>query len=293
MPESVAFANQVHDANMIQVLDYFKLLVKQEAEIPLFEAAAAIAQHASPTVDLEAVQNEVDALARRVRRRIPADATPIRRLQILNHFFYQEIGFGGNFNHYHDADNSYLHRVLQTRRGIPISLAVVYMELGRQIGLDLKGISFPGHFLMKLSVQPGDVVIDPMNGASLSLEELEERLTPLFERSPNPSRIPVATYLQAAQPREILARMLRNLRYIFEENQQWQKMLEIQQRLVLLFPGDAIEIRNRGQAYAYLNCPQAALADFEHYVDRKPDAADADAIRRQLPGLRSAARRLS
>jgi regulator of sirC expression with transglutaminase-like and TPR domain len=276
---------------MIQVIDYFKLLVQQEDAIPQFEAAAAIAQHAHPSVDLVAVQNEVDALATRVRRRIPSDAAPIRRLQMLNHFFYQEIGFGGNFNYYHDADNSYLHRVLATRRGIPISLAVLYIEIGQQIGLDLKGISFPGHFLMKLSVPPGDIILDPINGASLSLEELEERLTPLFERASDRSKVPVATYLQAAHPREILARMLRNLRFIFEENQQWQKMLEVQQRLVLLLPGDAIEVRNRGQAYLHLNCPQAALADFEHYVSRRPDAADADAIRRQLPALRDAARK--
>lgn len=278
---------------MIQALDYFGLLVQQDDAIPLFEAAAAIAQHADPTVDPTTVQNEVDALAVRIRRRIPSDAPPIRRLQLLNHFFYQEIGFGGNFNHYHDADNSYLHRVLATRRGIPISIAVIYMEIGRQIGLDMQGISFPGHFLMKLSVSPGDIILDPLNGASLSLEELEERLAPLFERSSDPSRIPVATYLQAAHPREILARMLRNLRFIFEENQQWQKMLEVQQRLVLLLPGDAVEVRNRGQAYAQLNCPQAALADLEYYVNRRPDAADAESIRKQLPTLRTAARRLN
>lgn len=278
---------------MIPALDYFALLVQQDDAIPLFEAATAIAQHAYPDVDLVAVQNEVDALASRLRRRIPTDAVPIRRLQMLNHFFYQEIGFGGNFNHYHDADNSYLHRVIASRRGIPISLAVIYIELAQQIGLDMKGVSFPGHFLMKLSVTPGDIVLDPLNGASLSLEELEERLAPLFERAHDPSRIPVSTYLQAAHPREILARMLRNLRFIFEENQQWQKLLEVQERLVLLLPGDAIEVRNRGQAYAQLNCPQAALADLEHYVNRRPDAADADAIRRQLPALRDAARRLN
>lgn len=284
---------------MIQALDYFALLVKPadplqgEGSIPLFEAAAAVAQHAYPSLDLMAVQDEVDTLAKRIRNRLPDSAPPIRRLQLLNHFFFQEIGFAGNFNHYHDPDNSYLHRVLATRRGIPISLAVLYIEIGRQIGLNLKGISFPGHFLMKMSVDSGDIILDPVNGASLSLEELEERLAPLFERSADPSRIPVAAYLQAAHPRDILARMLRNLKFIFEENQQWQKMLDVQQRLVLLLPDDVIEVRNRGQAYVHLNRPQAALEDLETYVNRRPDAADADAIRRQLPALREASRRLS
>jgi regulator of sirC expression with transglutaminase-like and TPR domain len=217
----------------------------------------------------------------------------VQKLRMLNHFFYHELGFAGNVNDYYDPDNSYLHRVISTRRGIPISLAVVYMELAQQIGLNVKGISFPGHFLMKLSVQSGDIVLDPFNGVSLSREELEERLEPYFEQQGYPAEIPLGAYLQAAAPRDILVRMLRNLKALFVEHMRWQRVLGVQQRLVILLPDDVTERRDRGLAYANLECPQAALRDLEAYLAERPHASDADMIRCRLPELREACKRLN
>ncbi|WP_019140371.1 SirB1 family protein [Noviherbaspirillum massiliense] len=278
----------------IKALDYFASLVQQDDSIPLFEAALAIAQDADPQLDLAATQAEVDILAARLRRRLAADASSVQKLRLLNHFFYNELGFAGNVNDYYDPDNSYLHRVLSTRRGIPISLAVLYMELGQQIGLNIKGISFPGHFLMKLSIQAGDIVIDPFNGASLSREELEERLEPYFEQQHYAGGdIPLGTYLQSARPREILARMLRNLKALFVEHMLWQRLLGVQQRLVILLPNEITERRDRGLAYANLECPQAALLDLEAYLAERPYASDAELLRSKLPELREACKRLN
>jgi len=277
---------------VIQTLDYFATLVRQDDCIPLFEAALAIAQDADPQLDLVATQEEVDALAARLQRRLAADASSVQKLRLLNYFFYQELGFAGNVNDYYDPDNSYLHRVLTTRRGIPISLAVLYMELAQQIGLAVRGISFPGHFLMKLSVQSGDIVLDPFNGASLSREELEERLEPYFEQQHYPGAIPLSYYLHAAHPREILVRMLRNLKTLFVERAQWQRVLHVQQRLVILLPDEVAERRDRGLAYANLECPQAALQDLEAYLAERPHAADAAMLRDKLPELRAASRRM-
>lgn len=274
-------------------LDYFASLVQQDESIPLFEAALAIAQDSDPGLDLTAQQIEVDMLAAKLQRRLPADASHVQKLRMLNHFFYHELGFAGNLNDYYDPDNSYLHHVITTRRGIPISLAVVYMELGQQIGLDIKGISFPGHFLMKLSVQSGDIILDPFNGTSLSREELEERLEPYFMHQHYHADMSLATYLQDAHPREILARMLRNLKALFSEHPQWQRVLEVQQRLVILLPGEITERRDRGLAYAHLECPQAALQDLEAYLAERPYAADAEAIRSKLADLRDACKRLN
>ena len=163
---------------MIKPLDYFAALVQQDDAIPLFEAALSIAQDEDPALDLTACMVELDKLAIQLKRRLPSDVGQIPKLRLLNQFFYQELGFAGNVNDYYDPNNSYLHKVLLSRRGIPISLAVIYMELAQQVGLNVRGISFPGHFLMKLSVKNGDIVLDPFNGASLSREELEERLEP-------------------------------------------------------------------------------------------------------------------
>jgi regulator of sirC expression with transglutaminase-like and TPR domain len=278
---------------MISSLDYFASLVQQDDCIPLFEAALAIAQDSNPQLDLGAPQAEIDILAARLQRRLPSDASSIQKLRMLNHFFYRELGFAGNVNDYYTPDNSYLHRVISTRRGIPISLAVVYMELAQQIGLNVKGISFPGHFLMKLSVQSGDIILDPFNGASLSREDLEERLESFLEQQDYPAGAALAAYLQEAPPRGILVRMLRNLKALFQERQQWDRLLGVQERMVILLPTEISERRDRGLAYANMECPQAALQDLEDYLAERPYAADADVLRDKLPELRDAIKRLN
>lgn len=278
---------------MINSLDYFTSLVQQDDCIPLFEAALAIAQGSNPQLDMGAPQSEIDILAARLLRRLPSDASSIQKLRMLNHFFYRELGFAGNINDYYTPDNSYLHRVISTRRGIPISLAVVYMELAEQIGLNIKGVSFPGHFLMKLSVQSGDIILDPFNGASLSREDLEERLGSFLEQQEYPAEAMLAAYLQEAQPREILVRMLRNLKALFQERHQWEHLLSVQERMVILLPDEIIERRDRGLAYANMECPQAALQDLEDYLSERPYAADAAALRDKLPELRDAIKRLN
>jgi len=278
---------------VIQPLEYFTALVRQDDSIPLFEAALSIAQDADPDLDLAATLAEVDKLAARLQRRLAPDASGVQKLRLLNHFFYRELGFAGNINDYYNPDNSYLHRVLHTRRGIPISLAVLYMELGQQIGLNVKGISFPGHFLMKMSVQSGDIVLDPFNGASLSREDLEVRLEPYLEQQTYAGTIPLAYYLHPAHPREILVRMLRNLKALYVENAQWQHFLDVQQRLMILLPDEITERRDRGLAYANLECPQAALEDLEAYLSERPYAEDAAQLREKLPELRDACRRLN
>lgn len=272
-------------------LEYFASLVRQDDSIPLFESALALGQDVYPDLDFYACQIEMDTLALKLKQRLSSDASHIQKLRMLNHFFFQELAFAGNINNYYDPDNSYIHRVITSRRGIPISLAVVYMELGQQIGLNMKGISFPGHFLMKLSVQSGDIVLDPMNGASLSREELEERLEPYLEQQEYGDELPLAAYLRAAHPREILTRMLRNLKAIFVDGHQWQRVLDVQERLVILLPDEITERRDRGLAYANLAEPQAALDDIEAYLALRPDAEDADTMRQKLPELRHASRR--
>lgn len=278
---------------MINALDYFASLVQQDDSIPLFEAALAIAQDVDLQLDLTAIQADMDRFAIKLQQRLAPDASSVQKLRMLNHYFYHELGFAGNINNYYDPDNSYLHRVISTRRGIPISLAVLYMELAQQIGLNVKGISFPGHFLMKLSVQSGEIVLDPFNGMSLSREDLEERLEPYFEQQGYPANIALASYLHAAHPRDILVRMLRNLKALFIEHLRWQRLLGVQQRLMILLPDEITERRDRGLAYANLECPKAALDDIEAYLAERPHAADAESLRDRLPQLRDASRRLS
>ncbi len=260
-------------------LDYFGALVDSDRDFALFEAAVCLGQDAYPYLDVQAVLGEVDLLQARVLKRLPADAGPVQKLRILNQFFYGDLGFGGNLNDYYDPDNSYVHRVLATRRGIPVALAVLWMEMAQGLGLAARGVGFPGHFLIKINLPMGQVVIDPLNGQSLSREELAERLEP-YRRSGQHEAMdaPLGLFLQTAASRDIVARMLRNLKEIFQSRNDWQNLLAVQERLIVLLPDSWIEYRDRGLAHAELGHTEQALADLECYLVHADDSVDSDAV---------------
>lgn len=271
-------------------LEYFATLVAEDTQLPLLEAAITIAQDDQPELDPQAVMGEIDALGARLKRRLPGDASPLQRLRALNRFFFAELGFAGNLNDYYDPRNSFLHEVLASRRGIPISLALLYCELAGQLGLSAHGVSFPGHFLVKLRMPKGEVVIDPFNGRSLSREDLDERLAPYRKQQglEGDFEVPLGLFLQAAPARDVLARMLRNLKEIHRTAEDWTRLLAVQQRLVVLLPGSAEELRDRGLTLAELGGDMAAAADLDAYVLRRPDAADAAALAERARELRRA-----
>ncbi len=269
-------------------LQYFAALVAEDPGFALLEAAISVAQDEYPQLDPQGVMAQVDALADRLKRRIPADAAVLQKLRLLNHFFFQDLGFSGNVNNYYDPRNSYLHEVLNTRRGIPITLALLYIELASQIGLTARGISFPGHFLVKLRASKGEVVIDPMSGQSLSREELEERLMPYRRERGLTGEfdVPLGLFLQAAAPRDVIARLLRNLKEIHRSAEDLPRLLAVCERLVVLLPQAWEERRDRGLVLAELGRDPAAAADLAAYLKHTPDAADAAALRARLSRLR-------
>ena len=226
------------------------------------------------------------------KRRIPADAVVLQKLRFLNRYFFQDLGFAGNVNNYYDPRNSYLHEVLNTRRGIPITLALLYIELATQIGLSARGISFPGHFLVKLRATKGEVVIDPVSGHSLSREDLEERLAP-YRRERGLTgefEVPLGLFLQAAPPRDVMARLLRNLKEIHRTAEDWPRLLAVCERLVVLLPQAWEERRDRGLTQAELGHVDAAAADLAAYLKHRPDAEDVAPLRQRLAELGDARR---
>ena len=272
-------------------LEYFATLVADDASLSLTEAAIAIAQDEFPRLDTQAVLAEIDTLAHRLKKRIPPDAVPVQRLRWLNRFFFQEMGFGGNLNDYYDPRNSYLHALLETRRGIPISLSVLYIELATQIGLTARGVSFPGHFLVKLRMQTGpqhgEVVIDPFTGHSLSREELDELIAP-YKRNRGllgEFDAPLGLFLQAAPARDVVARILRNLKEIHRTSEDWPRLLAVLQRLVILLPQAWEERRDRGLTYAELGFDEQAMQDLGAYLEHVAEAPDRAAIAERLAGL--------
>lgn len=268
-------------------LSFFASLVSSDDEFPLLETAASLAQDHEPQLDVQQVLDEVDVLLARLRERVPHEADDLRRLEALNHFFFGEMGFGGNVNDYYAPDNSYLHQVLRKRRGIPISLAVVWLELARGLGLQANGVGFPGHFMVKVTLPEGQVVMDPFTGQSLSREDLSERLEPYVpaQRGVTPDVL-LTVYLRHATPREIIARMLRNLKEIHRSEQDWTRLLAVQNRLILLLPQAWAEWRDRGLAHAELGSVAQALEDLQTYLQHEPDAPDRVALTERIEALR-------
>jgi regulator of sirC expression with transglutaminase-like and TPR domain len=269
-------------------LDYFSALVEDDDHFPLLEAAASLAQDEYPEVDVQQVLGDVDQLLARVRRRLPEDAPAIQRLRALSQFFYRDMGFGGNVNDYYDPDNSHLNVVLRTRKGIPISLAVLWLELAQGLRLECCGVGFPGHFMVKVTLPEGQVVIDPFNGQSLSREELMERLEP-FQRARGlvgEFEVPLGLYLQPCPSRDIVARMLHNLKEIHRTSEDWPRLLAVQERLVRLLPDVWDERRDRGLVLAELGENVRAAQDLTDYLVRQPEATDHAAIRARLGELR-------
>ena len=207
-------------------------------------------------------------------------------------FFFRQLGFAGNVNDYHDPHNSYLHCVLATRRGIPISLALLYTELAQQVGLLARGVSFPGHFLVKLRMPRGEVVIDPFSGESLSRDALDERLEPYRRQQGlvDEFETPLGLFLQAAEPRDILARLLRNLKSIHRERADWPRLLSVQQRLVCLLPLAWDERRDHALVLAELGRFTEAAYELQAYLEHQPQAGDAESLRRQLDVWRASPR---
>lgn len=271
-------------------LAYFATLVAQDEGFALLEAAISLAQDEAPQLDVQQVLASVDALQVRLRQRIPADAPALYRLRALNHFFYDELRFQGNLNDFDNPANSYLHVVLTRRLGIPISLAVLWLELAQGVGLVVCGVGFPGHFLVKATLSQGQVVVmDPLTGASLSEHDLAERLEPWRAHlGQQASEWPLARYLQAASARDTLARMLRNLQAIHASRSDWSRLVQVLDRLLLVLPHAWELRRERGLAHLALDRLPQAQEDLEAWLLQAEPGPQRDAIEARLAQIRGA-----
>ena len=268
------------------------LIDRSDDEIDLAEGALLIAKGVNADLDVAHYLSRIDALAGELARRFTDSASQTDRILALNQFLFEEQGFAPSIENYYDPRNSFLNEVLERRVGIPISLSILYIEVGRRAGLPLRGVSFPGHFLVKCQVNDGMVVLDPYcRGVSLSLHDLQQRLRQV--RGGEVSRAIVAGMLVAANKKEILARMLRNLKAIYLEREDYNTALSAMEWIITLTPADALEVRDRGLLYAKLECARAALDDLQRYLELAPDAEDVPEVRSRVIELRQAAARLN
>jgi regulator of sirC expression with transglutaminase-like and TPR domain len=253
----------------------FAALIAGE-DIPLDRAALAIAEEEYPGLGAETYLGAIDDLAARARARLGERRGAADSLRALRDTLFQEAGFRGNDSHYNDPRNSFLNEVLDRRLGIPISLSVLFLSVARRVGLDVQGVRFPGHFLVKHVSGGRELFIDPYRGGEiLTAEECAERYRAMTQGKATFE----PRFLSAATPRQILARMLHNLKRIYGETGDDVRTLWVIDRLLLLFPGDPEERRDRGLVSARLGGTGAALQDLRAYLDAAPQAADAREVR--------------
>jgi regulator of sirC expression with transglutaminase-like and TPR domain len=265
----------------------------ERVKINLCEAALLCAQDTYPNLDVSGTLRRIEELAEALKRRLPPDFSTTHRLLALNNYLFRELGFSGDADNYYDPRNSFLNDVLMRKTGIPITLSILYIEIGQRLGLKLRGVSFPGHFLVKIRVTGGELVLDPFDGGrSLSEEDLRERLA-RFTGADAAQTLPLEDLLESASPRQILARLLRNLKAIYLEAADLDRALAVMNRLVLLLPEVPEERRDRGLVFARLECPRAAADDLSFYARTCPGAEDAEKIAAQLAAVTISAARLN
>jgi regulator of sirC expression with transglutaminase-like and TPR domain len=275
-----------------------KVLSEKEERMDLARACLMIAQDAYPGLDVDRYLGDIERMAIRLRARIPQSGQAEERVVALNQLLYGDLGYWGNTEDYYDPRNSYLNEVLERRTGIPITLGILYIELGRRIGLPLEGVSFPGHFLVRLRLRGGTLVLDPFaGGAPQAEDELRrrlERVVPDHARGGVPlAELPLDPFLEPASKRQILARVLRNLKGIYREADKPERMLQVLNRMLVVSPEASGELRDRGFLYQRLECWRPALKDLTDYLDREPDAPDLDDVRASVLELSARCARLN
>ena len=275
---------------------FAEVVGRDDARIDLARACLMIAQDAYPALDVERYLGDIERMAMRLRASMPQEHGAEERVVALNQFLFGELGFWGNTDDYYDPRNSYLNDVLDRKTGLPITLAVVYMEIGRRIGLPLQGVSFPGHFLVRLRLRTGVLVLDPFSGGVPQSEaELRARLQRVIPEGVTENvpvaELPLDQFLEPATNRQILARILRNLKGVYRDKP--ESMLDVLNRMLVVSPDAATELRDRSVVYQRLECYRAALQDLKEYAEREPDAPDQDEVRVRLMELSALCARLN
>ena len=256
-----------------------------ENQTGLAEGALVLAAEVRPEIEIDQQLSLIDELVERIRPLVDATSTFRDGVAALNHSFFELEGFRGNKDRYDDPRNSFLDEVLTSRRGLPITLSVLYVEVARRIGFEAYGVGFPGHFLSKIvgtSAAPHDeIIVDPFFARVLRQEDCVDRLSAaLGETDPDPRE-----WLRSVTAKETFVRMLNNLKILYIRSGDALSALGCFDRILVLSPNSALEFRDRGFLLERLDCTRAAIADYSRFLELGHDHAEAAAIRRRRDAL--------
>ena len=277
---------------MVEARRRFSRLVAQpEASVELGHAALLVAAEERPGLDVEHYRARLYELGLAARERVEG-AGAANAVGALNKFLFEESGFAGNQSDYYDPRNSLLSDVLDRRTGIPITLSLVYMEVGRSAGLRVEGVGLPGHFIVRAGAEEGgkSALVDPFNGKVVDADDCQEQLDAIYGGQ---ATLADAHLLRPVAPREILARLLRNLKGIYAQAGLYRRALSVIERILLVAPQAIEERRDRGALLAQLGRYSEAVADVEAYLKGAPTPPDAERVSEQLKQMRLQLARLN
>jgi len=258
---------------------FYQEVQQPDEQINLERAALYIAQEEYLDLDVDEYLNALDMMADDVREQLPIESYPLKILKTINHYLYGNLGFAGNTENYYDPRNSFFNDVIDRRTGIPITLSLVYLAIAQRLDFPMVGIGMPGHFLIRPIQEDMDIFVDAFSqGEILFPQDCQDRLNQMSGQSVEMQ----PQFLAAVTPRQFLARMLTNLKATYLSRGEMEKVLAAIERILLLFPNAAFELRDRGILYFRTNRWIEARQDLEAYLDALPMADDRDTIRKLL-----------
>jgi regulator of sirC expression with transglutaminase-like and TPR domain len=262
-----------------------ELLRRPEPAVDLGRASLLIACEEYPDLDLSHYLTRLDELARAARSRME-DQRPVALVTAVSRLLFEQEGFHGNTDDYYDPRNSFLNDVLDRRLGIPITLSALYMEVGRRAGVEVEGVSLPGHFV----VRAAGLLVDPFHGGTVLTEaDCQERLDRIYG-----GRVKLRPEMLApCTAQDMLARMLRNLKGIYVKAEDYPRALRVVELLLGANPDALEDLRDRGLLHAALDCYGLAARDLELYLERAPGAPEAAQLTERIAELRRKAARLN
>jgi len=258
-------------------------LIERPEPLDVVAAGLVIASEEYPDLDIPAERLRVEALGKEASTRIEGLSNPFARLDALRTYLFEELGFRGNHQNYYDPMNSFLNEVLHRRLGIPLSLSILYIEIARGAGLEARGVGLPGHFVVRVDDDGRRLLVDPYHGGTVITEE---DCRELVSRATGRPGLYTPGLLDGVGPKEILGRLLRNLKRIYLAQEDHGRALAVVEKLRGVFPDEATELRDRGFLLAHLERHDAAVADLETYLSLHPHAPDANAVRGRVVWLR-------
>ena len=264
--------------------DFERLVKRPEAKLDLARAALLIAAEADPNVDIDHEMHTLDSWAAQLRAQLDPNWNNLQKLARLRNFVYEELRFRGDHRDYYSPSNSLLHQVMGRRLGIPLTLSIIFMELGWRVGMPLEGVGFPGHFLVRLAGEPLDLLLDPyQRGTSVHEEDCRQMLRDLTDGKLELSD----EHLLSVSKRDMIARLLMNLKGAYLRVQDDENALSAVDRILVLKPDDLDEVRDRGLLLYRLQRFVPALEALTRYLEAHPDAPDRESIETHARNLRA------